>query len=212
METKIKKRYNQKDEREFQIYSDEFDRLLTSSDILEGDQHPSIHSNFYDRQGLLQALAQLVGVNNSDSYKDRSGHTILAYIPYCKQQLAELDMQHNEFNERRLSAGYKKSDEWPPNLLKERLKLEAKCDIYLREEEAIRQAINNLKQEVDNEQDKHCLEFGPQGNGRLRGGDLVELDGQRIERIKGKLIITSKSHPIMVLLFLNIEKKSASHG
>jgi hypothetical protein len=201
METKIKKRYKISDTREYQIYDDEFDRLVISSDILGETNQPNITTRFYDRQELLSTLALLVGVNGNDWYKeDRSGHTILSYIPYMKQKLAEIETRFTEFNERREAAGYKRSDLMPPLILKEKLLLEARLDVYLREEESIRLALNNLKVDEDNKQDELCLQHGPQGNGRLRGGDLVELDGQKVERIKGRLIITSPSSPYRGLL------------
>ena len=52
--------------------------------------------------------------------------------------------------------------------------------------------VKVVKKEID---DKNILYYGPKGSGRLRDGELVELDGQTVEIVGEVLVITSDASP-----------------
>ncbi len=110
-----------------------------------------------------------------------------ALIPNTRKRFQLMKDKFEIYCNQKESLGYERPTEWPIELLTERLKIEARLDVYLREAEYIKaklEAAQVVKKEID---DKKILHYGPQGSGRLRDGQLCELDGQEVQMVGGCL-------------------------
>lgn len=184
----VKKRYTI-DKPEFEIYTGFYDNYAMKSDILNSEtQALSVHSEIWDKMSIMAAIYNLVGdekgmLQAKDKYKSQ------ATIPATEIKLLELEARFVAYCDRREDEGYRRPTKWPPNLLTERLQTEAYLDIKKRELEALNGALKNVEVKEKEVDDSKLLMFGPLGNGRLRNGELVELDYQPVQRVRGNLLI-----------------------
>jgi len=193
-ETKIKRRYRQGD-LEYKQYNDYFDRFLLNSNILNGgNQAISVHTEFHDLVTLKRILVQLEG-DETGRYKSYSGETVFSSISLAKKKLAAVQNQFDSYCDTREAQGHPRPKSWPSHLLDERLRCEARIDVLLREAEAVRDRIGQYQALEDTEHIKGVLAFGPRGNGRLREGILVEIDGQTCDYHNDVLIISDPNSP-----------------
>jgi len=193
-ETKIKRRYRQGD-LEYKQYNDFFDRFLLNSNILNGgNQAISVHTEFHDLVTLKRILVQLEG-DETGRYKSHSGETVFSSISLAKKKLAAVQNQFDSYCDTKEAQGHARPKSWPSHLLEERLRCEAKLDVTLREAEAIRDRIAQYQALENTEHIKGVLAYGPLGNGRLRDGILVEIDGQTCDYKNDTLIIFDSASP-----------------
>jgi len=194
METKIKRRYKQGDP-EWKQYNDFFDRCLLNSNILNaGNQAIGLHTEFMDLPGIKGALAQIEGDENG-RYKTHWGETFFSSISLAQQKLGELKNTFKAVCDRREAQGHPRPRQWPPELLVQRLRWEAKLDVLRREAEFLNDKIANYQQQKRVEHNRAVLEFGPRGNGHLRDGILTEIDGQECGYKDDTLIILDAASP-----------------
>ncbi|NLT49699.1 MAG: hypothetical protein GXX85_02130 [Ignavibacteria bacterium] len=191
MKRKAKMRYSTEAE---PIYAEFYAKFKNASDILTP-------SGNLDKRGMQQELYNLLGDDKGrikvDQYTDG-----LALIPDVEEQIRQLHWKYDEYCERRDREGYERPSEMPPEMHNELMKLQARLDIYNLEKEALEQQLSEI-QSVEN---PDCLKFGPVGSGQLRNGDLIELDGQRVERINGKLVITEPGSPYLGMAVVDYRK------
>lgn len=193
-ETKIKRRYRQGD-LEYKQYNDFFDRFLLNSNVLNGgNQAISVHTEFHDLVTLKSILIQLEG-DETGRYKSRSGETMFSSITLAKKKLAAVQNQFDSYCDTREAQGHPRPKSWPPHLLEERLRCEARIDVLLREAESVRDRIAQYHALENTEHAKGVLAYGPLGNGRLRDGILVEIDGQTCDYKNDTLIILDSASP-----------------
>jgi len=194
METKIKRRYKQGDP-EYKQYTDFFDRYLLDSTILNaGSKTIGVHTEFMDLPGIKGALAQIEGDENG-RYKTHWGETFFSSISLAQQKLGELKNTYKAVCDRKEAQGHKRPNQWPPELLVQRLRWEAKLDVLRREAEFLNDKIANYQQQKQVEHNKAVLVYGPRGNGSLRNGVLAEIDGQETGYKDETLIIIDSASP-----------------
>lgn len=194
-ETKIKRRYTPQNRAEFKIYNDFMDRYLLDSNILNSGNTPlNVHTILWDKSAILSNLFQLEG-NAQGEYIRPDDVKVPASIPNTKRRLKEVEARFVAHCDQREDQGYERPSEWPHALLTERLKLEARLDVYLREAEFLHSKLSEYKTKEISRRNTLMLSYGPLGNGQLRGGVLVEIDYQKVSSVDGVLIITEETSP-----------------
>jgi len=195
-ETKIKRRYVDQKKPEFKIYNEAFDRYLMDSQILNsGNTRVNAYTKIFDKQGIIAELYELEG-DEEGKYTKWDHTREMASIPYWKNKLKRINSQFKDYCDRREAHGYKRPTKEPEDLFIKRLKAEARLDTYLREREFLLQHLEEQETKEEEVQSKNILKYGPRGNARLSGGEIVEIDGQRCGRTKKDiLVILEKGSP-----------------
>jgi len=175
------------------LYDSEVKFVLSKSWLSSGATL-SMNVNLADKSGLLAVKNQLTG-NADGIYKDSFGDSHLATIPYLKHQIALLEDDFLESQQKRIQQGYRevenKMENWPQELRNKKLKLEAKLSVAYMELEECEKRMAAIEEKVEATDDSKCLQFGLKGCGRLRDGRLVEMDGCKVEEISGRLVLTT---------------------
>jgi hypothetical protein len=180
MATKIKRRYVDQRTPEFRIYTDHFDRFLLNSDIINASSHVSANTFVWGKSNIEREIKRL----ETD------------WIPILKTKEAEIVERFNEYCDRREKSGHERPTVWPPKLLNERLEAEARTDVKRRELEFLKDKLQEMFLEPEKKvAESNVLVKGPIGVGQLRGGVLVMIDGQSVEKINETLVITSVKSP-----------------
>jgi len=163
--TKIKRRYTDPRKPEFKLYSDTFDKCVLESNVLNRESIPSMGTIFWDKNNLRT-------------------HIELFETDHIPAREAALVAAHNAFqnyNEGRRREGRAVTEEYPTHLLSRKVKAEARLDVAKRELEFLQERLEKYYNQPEAELlEKACLEYGPRGNGRLKDGLLIEVDGQRV--------------------------------
>ncbi len=195
MQTQIKRRYTPSNKAEYKIYSEWFDKYLMDSNIMNSENNDiNAFMIFWDAPTMKATLYKLEG-DAKGEFKRVDKVIVPALIPNTRKRFQLMKDKFEIYCNQKESLGYERPTEWPIELLTERLKIEARLDVYLREAEYIKaklEAAQVVKKEID---DKKILHYGPQGSGRLRDGQLCELDGQEVQMVGGVLVITSEASP-----------------
>lgn len=194
MRTQVKRRYSSL-VREHKQYTDFFDKYLLDSTILnDRNQRINIHTQFADLNGMKSTLYQLVG-DEKGRYTNPWGEDVFSFITSAENQLENIKTRFESYVSNRVAQGHAKPKEWPPELLKERLRLEAHIDVMNREAEFLRNEIANYKEKENTKRASKILEHGPLGNGVLRNGNLVSIDDQLTAFKDDVLIISDPASP-----------------
>jgi len=196
MRTQVKRRYSDPKAPEFQKYSDYFDRFLMQSEILNPREgRPTSNSIFYTRKNILQLIYELKGEDKDGRvYRTEKDDGTVSVLKDIKNKL-ELNAARlkSRFDEAE-ATGHKIQGE-PIWMMVDRVRLEARMDVVLREIEYLQSLIAVQDQKMEEEHNKKMLIYSCIGQGRLFGGELVEIDFQKVERIKKNLIITEPLSP-----------------
>lgn len=191
MKRKTGMRYKTEDQ---PVYAEFYAKFKNSSDILTP-------SGNLDKRGMQHELYNLCGDDKGrikvDQYTDG-----LALIPDVEEQIRNLHWKFEDYCKRKEREGFEVPDKMPPEMHNELMKLQARLDVYNLEKEALEQRLSEI-QSVEN---PDCLKFGPVGSGQLLNGDLVAIDGQRVERLNGKLVITEPGSPYQGMAVVDYRK------
>lgn len=182
MKRKAKMRYSTEAE---PIYAEFYAKFKNASDILTP-------SGNLDKRGMQQELYNLLGDDKGRIKIDNFTNGI-ALIPETEEQIRNLHWKYDQYCERREREGYERPSEMPPEIHNELMKHQARLDVYNLEKEALEEQLL----EIENKPNLNMLKFGPLSSGQLQNNDLIEIDGQRVERINGKLIITEPGSPYL---------------
>lgn len=149
----------------FPAYDMEYNRLATRSQILNTDNERLDLKNAFASGGISEcksSLLQLVG-NNDGKYKEGRAWYV-ALIPAAKSTLEEVYKDFKRWQKKQVSDGQslKAPKEWPPAMLEERLKAEARLDVRRREKDLLEYKIEELKAKQGKlENNKPVLPNGP---------------------------------------------------
>ncbi|GAA5521775.1 hypothetical protein Asal01_01720 [Fodinibius salicampi] len=164
----------------FPAYDTEYQRLEKRSDILKG----SI-------KNLKPNLIQLEG--NDDGRYKQGGSWKTALIPLAKENLKEVYRDFKIWQKQQVRSGeaLKPPKEWPDELLKERLKVEARLDVRRAEKFTVEKAIEQNKREEKRKRGQlkkqRLLPHGPLGKGvnpKKGFKEGTEVDGQVVKYSK----------------------------
>ena len=180
MRTSVQRRYSNHRAPEYKFYNDQFDKFLILSNILNGDNPIGSRSILWDRASIEAEIDRLT----------------TKLIPDIEKKLQELESSFNGHCEQQINMGRKKPERWPKDLLEPRLKFEAFMDITKREIEVLKEQLNKrFLEPIKQAEEKRMLERGPLGVGEMRGGILIMIDGQAVDRVEGVMVITSEKSP-----------------
>jgi len=175
------------------VYADEYARLKNASDILSPSGQITIYSNIYDKRGCEVALFKLTGDKRGLVLDGNS--SILALIPQIQSELQELDHKFKRYCNKKVAEGYEEPTEMPKSMHDEQMKLFARLDILLLEQDALEKRLQEFESKVEAVQNANMLKHGPVASCRFYGGDLVEIDYQSVSRIGGIPVIVEPASP-----------------
>jgi len=166
MATRTRRRYSDPRKPEFKFYSDTFDKLVVDSNILNTDSRPNISTILWDKRNTVNVISELENET----------------IPKRKEVLQTIEDRFNSFKVNRKRQGFDSTTEWPPKLLEERCRAEARIDVASRELEYLKEKLDKFFTNPEKViEDKQVLQYGPLGQARLRDGVLCEIDFQTVE-------------------------------
>jgi len=153
-------------------YDAVYESALKQSEVLSGvdDYH---NLTLWTKQSLEWKKQTLVG-------DDNGLHDHLpALIPALKEKLKVLSHDFDLYQTRCRKEGRPTPEEPAKDQLKEKYRAEALVDIYLEELDKINKMIDEYVEKAEVVSNTNMLKDGPKGIGKLTGGVLVELDGQK---------------------------------
>ncbi|MBN2828830.1 MAG: hypothetical protein JXR56_00755 [Candidatus Cloacimonetes bacterium] len=195
--TQIRRRYTPSNP-EYKIYSETFDRLLINSTILNSSEKGAIivdRLEISDLSSIKSVLFELTGDQNGIVMSTKAGGDINAIIPNAERKLALIHGRFDSYCNMKEAQGYKRPKVWPPKLLEERLKTEARLDVWKREAELLQNLVDHWKETKTERDASKVLQYGPRGNGQLKGGYLDEIDYQKVEYVGDILVIVDEHSP-----------------
>jgi hypothetical protein len=176
----------------YEIYDRKFIQLRNESQILSGgNTRPGVHTILFDRNNLQGLKWELIGFKDGQYRHDEKWYN--AKIPLLKNQLAAIEEKFQGYIEQQINAGYDEPENMPIEMFNAKLIIECRLDIAQEELAKVEERLKTFVDKEDHTSDDRVLRFGLMQSGRLQGGVLVELDGQRIGRnAEGLLIIADK--------------------
>lgn len=176
------------------VYDREFNsRRIGSRVINGGNMLPGVNTIIWDKSACIGLLLELRG--SDDGYFYRNGLPVKADIPNCHEKITKLEKDFANYQQEAVNRGYPKPAQWPAELIEERFKREAQLDVMEEERDVIQERLDKfIAEERKRETDKMLMQ-GPSGNRRLQNGMLVEIDGQEVEQINGRFVITQTESP-----------------
>lgn len=130
---------------------------------------------------------------------DESGHFIKnkilynSFIKEAENALEEINQRFKIHKQKMINEGRKSPSKMPPDLKKDRLRAEAKFDVIQSEIAHLERKLSIFQESESEKTEKAVLKGGPQGHGKIQGGILVEIDGQRIVK-DPKGVLRMKDH------------------
>ncbi len=174
-------------ENKYQVYNQAYDGLKMNSQILHPSKIASVHSlNFADRGGLEACLRTWKGQESKEGecfYPD-SGEWRPSYLKAANERIKDIEKEFAQLKQKTINEG-KRPPETMPKELQERLfQAEATLDIVKEEIEFLEKRLAGFEKEENKKSDGAVLQYGPQGIGKIRGGILVEVDGEKVNKIR----------------------------
>ena len=167
---------------------DHFDKMYlkfkNKSQILgNGTDVASTSNILWDKAALSHAVIEYLG--DEEGTYILKGETITALIPTAKQEIKAIEKQWKQVKRQRMNEGFAEptEEEWPEDLLNQRLKWEARLNILEEEIVKINEALAEYDQPEADESDKQVLRYGLSESGQLHDGVLCEMDGQIVAPI-----------------------------
>lgn len=148
------------------LYDKKYDKLRIQSPILNG--------------GNVSTLINLQDLRGLEAYKEK----IQESISGTERELKKLESDWKDYVQSRVNMGYYPPEEETPDFKIARLQMEASLDVSREEIHEIDRRISILEKEQTKERSGQVLRNGLIGSARLRGGVIVEIDGQRVSLIK----------------------------
>jgi hypothetical protein len=171
------------------LFDKEYERLYKKSEILNGTEL-SMSVNTVDATGLWSIKNRLVG-DQDGNFKDAFRDSHKATIPALEAEIKGLEVEAQAYQERRIAQGYRPCSEWPSALMEKLLMAEARLSIANCELDIIEKKMAAIQEKQEEQDDSKCLQFGLKGSGRLRDGQLVEMDGCRVIKVQGRYIFAN---------------------
>jgi hypothetical protein len=169
-----------KDKR-FNLYHETYDRLRLASKVLNADaNNVSIHMKFFNEETIKNEIRFIEGDEGNDGYYNRDTKIMPSKLQETKDQLDNIELRYESYIKIQVRQGQPKPTDYPPELLKEKLKLEAKLSVLHEELAELQKQLKPYEDKVEEASDRKVLQDGPIGSGRLRGGFLIELDGMKV--------------------------------
>ena len=147
-----------------------------------------------DRANCLMHLALIEGTkDHPDRFWDpKYERWEVCYMVTQKEKLKEIQLKFKKHQQTQLNSGNRMPETYPPDLLEERLKVEANIQVKQEEvamlNEWLKTAVDRIEEEAQVDFSVNPLNWPPGGS--LRDGILCEINGQKCERnTEGILVI-----------------------
>lgn len=174
----------------FNTYHEWYDRLRVESYILNGGgRRPSFDTVIWTKNRIVGEIIWIEGGEKGMVYNKATGEETLALIPQTKKQLRTLQKRFSNYQQQRVNEGYQRPKEMPDEMLKERLELEARLDVFNEELKELKRREASIQVEEDKEHAHLLLAYGVASGGSLYNGILVELDGQKVSLNSNNILI-----------------------
>jgi hypothetical protein len=181
----------------FPIYDFIFDRELSMSVISGGNSNFNtgwIEDALRSKSGVEGLLMKWKGDLNKQYVQ--SGQLLPSKLLEAEQALQAVDDTFESMKQTAVNTGRPLPKVMPVDLLERKLKAEAKFDVVIDEIKKLEKKLSEFQEKETTTKSKDILRNGPQGSGRLMGGILVEVDGQRVSKSEdGELYIAEPSSP-----------------
>lgn len=149
-----------------------------------------------DMASVQKALRVWKGDENGEYFKD--GIPYGAVIPLLRREIADLRDKVNDTKQRLQNEGFP-PDQVAKHLQPDHEKLlekEAAMDVARNEVVQIVQWIDDIKKKQEKQREiREVLPYGPRRSRSLKDGVLSEIDGQRVSKINGVLLIDDPKSP-----------------
>jgi hypothetical protein len=179
-------------------YDDCFDRFRLDSQILNsGSAAPGDIFKIIDwsKDSLKSLLLELKGNEEGYFYKPDSQIHQLASIPAIENKLTEIDEEFKRYQQMKVNEGHALPEQMPLELMEQKLKAEAKLDVYSEELEQIQKMLEKCDKKEQEASNKNFLNRKRLGCGKLRCGILISVDGQHVSTLNDVLIIDDDKSP-----------------
>ncbi len=164
-----------------QLYHDAYDNYRMTSRILNsGNQPAGAYMIFIeDRNTLLTEKDQCI---------DR--------IIFLEERIKKIENKFLEYQKERMKQGWPAPEEMVKEMRDEYQRTQAKLDVSNEELTAINNLFEKLHGEPERKtRNRKVLQYGIQQASSLRDGETVQVDGQEVEYIQGKRVITEPESP-----------------
>ena len=188
---------------QFAIYHELYDNLRFQSQILNaGNVKPGLHQIIWDRTNVQFEITNLTG-DERGQVRNSMGDATLSKLPEAKFQLENVEKKFSLWKKNRQLQGYAVSEEWPRELLAERLRYEAQYDVMAEELKVLQDWLSNYTDTEEIADFNNVLAYGLRCSGHLHGtrddpaltGVLKEIDGQKCGFVGETLCITDTRSP-----------------
>jgi hypothetical protein len=147
----------------------------------------------WDKGNIIYHIAELEG--DQEGKYIHSGTKMTALIPLIQKKLSDLENMFAEHKKNRIKQGFNPSDIMPKEMMNEFYTLHARLFVYETEVEFLKKQLSEFVEKEEAESDSKVLIYGLQGYGKLSGGVLSTIDGQKVEEIDGIMVIVDKRSP-----------------
>ena len=189
----------------FNPYHTRYDSCRLDSQILNGGSMRINASTILDwsRQGIENLLSEWEG-DKDGCYTNSLNETVVALLPKCQQELENIYLRFEAYQQTRMGLGFRRPEEWEEDLLNERLDIEARGDVLTEEITELKKRLSEAIARERKPTDEKIIEFGPIGNIEVHGfngpegmcGLLKTIDKQHVTRIAtGEMIIDDERSP-----------------
>jgi hypothetical protein len=173
---------------EFIIYHEEYDRLRMDSKVLNANANQIGFSQIlFDRDRITIEIQKRVGDDKGIFIMQNKQN--IAVIPFIKGQIKQVEEKFLSHCRQRELMGYETTEEFPPEMLKEKLLLEAKLSIVEEEVTELQKRLKNYSDKEIKEDETNILKYGLMQSGQMHDGKLISLDGQKIITVDDVLVI-----------------------
>jgi hypothetical protein len=167
-------------------YHNFYDRYRMNSKILNKDANQiGAYQKIWDRDSMTLELESLIG--DADGQFKVGKQLYMAAIPFTKSQIKDIEKRFKDHCKKVVNEGREKPTEMPKELYEEKLKFMARLDVHLEEVHEIERRLKTDSDKEIEKSDSKVLHNGPQGNGRLLGGYLIEIDGMNVSLTEDKI-------------------------
>lgn len=192
MPTLVQRRYQ--DQEKFKTYNLEWDRLIAKSEVLNTAFIPGSRSTtLWDKGSILSEILRIEGNSSGNYFKNNE--PIRAELPYFNEKLLGLEKTFRHYAQARFDSGYPRPTEWPVEIMDMKYTYEAKIDCLQKELEKLKIMLAKIVEKEEEKANDQMLQYGPEGNSRLRDGQIVEIDFMKVAVIDETFVIVEKQSP-----------------
>jgi hypothetical protein len=171
-------------------YDESFDYHKSRSVIFQPQnasyQMSWVASAIHRKEGVEKLLQMWRG--DSEGFYVQMGQRFPSMLRETQDKLDAITERFEAHNQDLVNQGKSPLKEMLPDLKTEQLQLEGRYDLLMSEIAALEKKLSEFQEKETIVKSKDVLRNGPQGSGQLRGGILVEVDGQRVSKNEDGLL------------------------